>query len=215
MTADPDQLRREIESTQRGLSADVNALTEKVTPSRIVHRRVDRARSAITRMKDTIMGSASHTTSIAADRMSSATSSVADTTSSMASSAAQTVTEAPRAVRHAAAGNPLAAGLITFGLGWLTASLLPATQREHHMAEQAKDLAQDHVQPVVSDMAGELKENLREPARDAVDSVKSTAQEAGTTIADHTRTATQDITGQTRDAKDRVAQQASSANESS
>ena len=43
---DPDQIRREIERTQAHLSSDVDALTEKVTPSRIVARRVDRARAA-------------------------------------------------------------------------------------------------------------------------------------------------------------------------
>ncbi|HEU5109105.1 MAG TPA: DUF3618 domain-containing protein, partial [Micromonosporaceae bacterium] len=80
-TTDPDQLRREIEQTQRGLSADVNALTEKVTPSRIVHRRVHRARRSLTTMKDTIMGTTSQTT----DRMSSTASTMGDNVSSAAS----------------------------------------------------------------------------------------------------------------------------------
>ena len=35
---DPDRIRQEIERTQSHLSADVNALTEKVTPGRIVAR---------------------------------------------------------------------------------------------------------------------------------------------------------------------------------
>ena len=43
---DPDQIRREIERTQAHLTSDVDALTEKVTPSRIVARRVDRAKAA-------------------------------------------------------------------------------------------------------------------------------------------------------------------------
>ena len=51
-TNDPEQLRRDIERTQRNLSTDVDLLSEKVTPGRIVQRRMNRARrsrSACTR----------------------------------------------------------------------------------------------------------------------------------------------------------------------
>jgi len=48
---DPDRIRREIEHTQANLSTDVNALTEKVTPSRIVARRVDRAKAVGRRLR--------------------------------------------------------------------------------------------------------------------------------------------------------------------
>lgn len=199
-TTNPDQLRREIEETQRGLSSDVNALTEKVTPSRIVQRRVGRARRAITGMKTAVMGTASDTTSAASDRMGTAASSVADTMSS----AAETVSDAPAAVRRGTQGNPLAAGLIVFGLGWLTASLLPPSKREQEIADQAKNLAQEHIVPVAGDLADQLKDNLQQPAEQAVESIKSTARDAGSTVAEETRSATGDITGQIHDAKDRV-----------
>ena len=55
--SDPEQIRREIERTQRNLSQDVDALTEKVTPGKIVERRLDRARSSANRLKDKVMGS--------------------------------------------------------------------------------------------------------------------------------------------------------------
>jgi hypothetical protein len=55
--SDPDEIRREIERTQANLSFDVDALAEKVTPSKIVERRVGRARSAASRWKDKVMGS--------------------------------------------------------------------------------------------------------------------------------------------------------------
>jgi ElaB/YqjD/DUF883 family membrane-anchored ribosome-binding protein len=210
-TTDPDQLRREIEETQRGLGSDVNALTEKVTPSRIVQRRVDRARQAITGMKTAIMGTASDTTNAASDRMGTAASSVADTMTSAASSAAETVGDAPAAIRRGTQGNPLAAGLIAFGLGWLTASLLPPSKREQKIADQTKDLAQEHIVPVAGDLADQLKDNLRQPAEQAVESIKSTAQDAGSAVAEETRSATSDITGQVHNAKDRVKEQATSS----
>jgi hypothetical protein len=57
-------------------------------------------------------------------------------------------------------------------------SLLPATRREQELADQAKQVAQEKVQPVVSQVASEVGDNLREPAQQAVESVKSTAQDA-------------------------------------
>lgn len=217
-TTDPEQLRREIERTQRGLSADVDALTEKVTPSRIMHRRVDRVRGRLTNLKDTIMGTASDTTdrmgstaSSVADTASSAASTAADSVSSAASSAGEWVSDAPRAVRRQTQGNPLAAGLIAFGLGWLTASLLPPSQREQEIADQAKELAQEHVQPMVGEMAGQLKDNLREPAVQAVESIKSTAQDAGSTVADETRSAAEDVKGHAQHATGNVKEQGNSS----
>ena len=134
MTTEPEQLRREIEQTQRGLSADVNALTDKVTPRRIVQRRMDHTRRAIANLRDKVMGTTSN-----------GTEAVADT----ASSAAQTVGELPQTVRRGTEGNPLAAGLIAFGFGWLTASLLPASKREQKLAE-----------PVVGEVAERMKDKV-------------------------------------------------------
>jgi hypothetical protein len=197
MTTTPDQIRREIEQTQRGLSADVDALTEKVTPRRIMARRMSKARRAFVSMRDTVMGTTSDTVGTASDRMSSAAGTVADTTSSAASSAAQTLTDAPQAIRRQTEGNPLAAGLIAFGLGWLTASLLPPSQREQELADQAKELAREHVQPAVTEAAGQVRDNLQEPAKQAVESVKSTAQDAGSTVADQARDAKENVKQQT------------------
>jgi ElaB/YqjD/DUF883 family membrane-anchored ribosome-binding protein len=211
MTTEPEQLRREIERTQRGLRTDVDALTEKVTPSRIVHRRVDRARHALTSARDTIMGTASETT----DRIGSTASTVTDNIASAASSAGEAVSDAPRQVRRQTQGNPLAAGLIAFGLGWLTASLLPPSRREQEIAEQAKDLAQEHVQPAVTEMAGELKDNLREPAEQAVESIKSTAQNAGATVTDEARSAAEDVKDRAREATGNDRGQANSGRHSS
>ena len=42
---DPEVIRRDIESTRADLSRNVDALTEKVSPSRVVRRRVHQASS--------------------------------------------------------------------------------------------------------------------------------------------------------------------------
>lgn len=183
MSNDPDEIRARIEGTQAALSADVDALTEKVSPTRVVQRRVDRAREGAVNLKDRIMGSAQDTTSSAGDTMSA----MSDKASDMASSVSDTVQSAPQMARQRAQGNPFAAGLIAFGLGWLVSSLVPSTQAERRLAVQAKDQASDKLQPVAEQaksVASDMADNLREPAQQAVQSVKSTAQDAAETVKD-------------------------------
>lgn len=204
-TDDPDQLRREIERTQRNLSTDVDLLAEKVTPGRIVHRRVDRARKAMTTMRDRVMGTTTDGISTASDGISTAT----DRAGEAVTSAAHAVGEAPQAVRRGTEGNPLAAGLIAFGAGWLISSLAPASKKEQQLAGQAKDWATEHGQPVAGQVAEQLKENLREPAQQAVDSVRTTATDAASTVADETRTAASDVTNRAQDARSSVQEQRS------
>jgi hypothetical protein len=210
--SDPEQIRREIERTQAALSQNVDALTDKVTPGKIVERRVDRARDAATRLKEKVMGNDPHgsggyggggvrtAASQAADRVSGTASSAAGTVQDAASTAADAVQQAPQAIRRQTRGNPLAAGLVAFGAGWLVSSLLPASRREQELADQAKQVAQEKVQPVLQQVAGEVGDNLREPAQQAVDSVKATAQDAKETVADEGRSATQDVSGRSKTA---------------
>jgi Protein of unknown function (DUF3618) len=229
-SSDPEQIRRDIERTQAALSQDVDALAEKVTPGKIVERRVDRARDAATRLKEKVMGSdpygnqhgaggyvgdvrsaastatdrVSGTASSAASSVQGAASSAAGTVQDAASSAAGAVQEAPAAIRRQTRGNPLAAGIIAFGAGWLVSSLLPASRREQELADQAKQVAQEKVQPAAQQLAAEVKENLREPAQQAVESVRSTAQDAKDTVTDEGRTAAQDVQGRAQDAAGNV-----------
>ena len=121
-----------------------------------------------------------------------------------ASTAAERIQDAPQAIRRQARGNPLAAGLIAFGAGWLVSSLLPASRREQELADQAKQVAQEKVQPVVSQVASEVGDNLREPAQQAVASVKSTAQDAKDTVAEEGRAAKDNVAGRTQDAAGNV-----------
>ena len=222
-SSDPEQIRREIERTQAALSQDVDALTDKVTPGKIVERRVDRARDAATKLKEKVMGSDPHgsggyggggvrsaasqtadrvsgTASSAASSVQDAAASAAGTVQDVASTAADAVQQAPQAIRRQTRGNPLAAGLIAFGAGWLVSSLLPASRREQELADQAKQVAQEKVQPVLQQVAGEVGDNLREPVQQAAESVKATAQDAKQTVADEGRWAAQDVSGQAQHA---------------
>jgi ElaB/YqjD/DUF883 family membrane-anchored ribosome-binding protein len=204
---DPERLRRDIERTQRNLSTDVNLLAEKVTPGQIVNRRVDRARRTMTSLRDKVMGTTTDTMSTTSDRVGGAATSVAHGASDAAHAVGEAVSETPAAVRRGTEGNPLAAGLIAFGAGWLVSSLMPASRKEQQLAGQAKDWAREHAQPVVAEQAGQLRENLREPAQHAVEEVRTTATDAASTVADETRTAASDTAQRAQEAKSSVQQQ--------
>jgi uncharacterized protein DUF3618 len=200
---EPERIRREIEGTQRNLSTDVNALTEKVTPGRIVERRVGRMRTAFGTARDRVMGTATDTASTAGDKVGSVASAAGD----KVNSAAGAVSDAPASIRRGTQGNPLAAGLIAFGAGWLVSSLLPASEPERRLAGQATDLAREHVAPAAQHAAEELKENLREPVQQAADSVKSEAADAASTVKDEARSATGDVTDRAQEARENVRSQ--------
>ena len=189
---DPEVIRRDIESTRADLSRNVDALTEKVSPSRVVGRRVDRAKDAVGSVKDKVMGSNDDPYDHGA--MGGAT----DKASSVASSIGDTATSAPTIARQKTQGNPLAAGMIAFGVGWLASSLLPATEKEQEAATAVKDKASEHSDTLtapIKEAAGNAKENLRAPAQDAVQSVKGTATEATATVKDEAAAAKDDVTG--------------------
>jgi uncharacterized protein YjbJ (UPF0337 family) len=218
MSTDPDDIRREIDQTQRELSADVDALTEKLSPPRIVERRVQRTRTAMTNMKDRIMGSASDAyqtagsaSSSVGDTIGAKTSAARDTAASTASSAADAVRSAPDTVRRRARGNPLAVGLIAFGAGWLLSSLLPASEPEQQVATQVKDFAAEQGRPVarqLSEAGQQAAEQLRDSAQQRAHTVKDTAADAASTVTEHAQSAASDVTGQARESADRVRDQA-------
>ena len=218
MSTDPDQIRSEIDQTQRELSADVDALTEKVSPPRIVERRVQRTRAAMTNMKDRIMGSTSDAYQTAGSSASGVTqgvsdraSSARDTAADVASSAAGTVRSAPDTVRRRTEGNPLAAGLIAFGAGMLLSSLLPASEPEQRAATQVKDFAAEQGRPVAQQLgqAGQqAAQELRESAQQRAEAVRQTAADAASKVKDETQEAATDVKGQVQESAGRVRDQA-------
>lgn len=55
----PDELKADIERTRQDLTADVVALTEKVSPGRVAGRRMQRVRAAVVRLRERVTGSRS------------------------------------------------------------------------------------------------------------------------------------------------------------
>jgi hypothetical protein len=172
-----EQLTKDIDTRRAELSRDIDALTDKVSPAQVVERRKAATRSRLRSMRDKVMGSAQHTKQKAASGGSHATDSVQSTAHHAADSVQSTAHHAADTVERQTEGNPLAAGLVAFGAGWLASSLMPASEKEAHAAQRLVETAKDS--PLVDEaksVGQEMGESLKESATGAADQVKSTAQ---------------------------------------
>ena len=182
-TQSPEEIRRDIERTRYELASDVDTLHEKVSPSAIAQRRTQATKNRLSSVKDRVMGSAHGVSSSA---------------SSTGSDVAGSVKQAPSAVRQQTQGNPLAAGVIAFGAGWLISSLLPSSEKEQQATMAAKDQLQEHSDTLTAPLkeaAQGAKENLQPKAQEAADSVKSTATDAAGTVKGEAKSAKDNVSG--------------------
>jgi hypothetical protein len=209
-SSDPDVIRRQIEDTRHELGYDVDALNEKVNPSRVASRRMSSAKGRMNRMKEKVMGTAQHTASQAEGKASQATDSIQHAASSAASKAQQ----APSTLMHEAQGNPLAAGLIAFGVGWLASSLMPPSQKEKQLAQQTESKAKEHKDALMqpAKQAGkQMEEQLKPAAQHAMEEVKSTAKDAASAVTQEGKSAAHEVQGQAQQSKQKVQSQTSSS----
>jgi len=190
--SNPDEIRDDIERTRANLGQDVDALADKVNPSKIVDRKTRRVRQGFTTLRERVMGVADDAGGSAHDAMSH----VGDA----AHHAGEAVKDAPHKVASTTRGNPVAVGLIAFGVGWLAASLIPSTRAEQQAAEKAKDAAAPLVDQV-KDVAQETAEHLKQPAKEAAEAVKERATEAAHTVADEGKSAAADVKDEAQQAR--------------
>lgn len=193
----PDEIRAEIERTRHQLGQDVDALAEKVSPTKAVSRQTNRMKDGLLSVKENIMGSpedhrrqpsmgdrahaaaddARASMHGAADQARDAMGDAGDRVSGWADDAQHAVQQAPAQLRGRTAGNPLAAGLIAFGAGLLVSSLIPASRVEQRAAEGLKEQAAPLVDEA-KQVAQQLRDDLEPVAHDAAQSVKESATEA-------------------------------------
>jgi hypothetical protein len=223
---DPDEIRADIERTRATLSDDVDDLAESVKPKSVARRQVDKVKDAVGGVKDRVMGSdeddyssstvggkASAAKDAVADKAYATKDAVADkayaakdTVSEKASEASEAVREAPATVKRKTQGNPLAAGVIAFGLGMLVSSLIPSSEKER----QAVSQLQENLEPVkqkATEVARDMGESLKPAAQEAAESVKGTAQEGVESVKQEGQSAAQDVKDQTKGSKETVQQQ--------
>jgi uncharacterized protein YjbJ (UPF0337 family) len=199
MAEEPDRLRQDIETTRASLTRDVDLLAEKTSPKKVAQRRW-------TSVKEKVMGSTDHARHAAGDKTSSALSTVqdkadqvGDVATEKAHDAADAVRSAPKAVATQTQGNPLAAGIIAFGVGMLAATLIPVTDAERRAGQQLKDNSGE-LTDKVKDVAGDVKDDLSGTVQQAASQVKETAQDAAQTTKGQVQSSAQDVKDQTQQA---------------
>ena len=219
----PDEIRADIERTRRELGQDVDALAEKVSPTKAVSRQTNRIKDGFIHAKENIMGSpeqhryepslgdrahavvddarasAYDAAGQAQDRLGDA----GDRVSEWADDAQHALHQAPAQLRGRTAGNPLAAGLIAFGAGLLLSSLIPASRAEQRAAEGLKDQAAPLVDEA-KQAAQQLREDLEPAAREAAGSVKESAAEAASHLKEQGTDTAQDLKTESQDAARQV-----------
>ncbi|GIE78071.1 hypothetical protein Aph02nite_40210 [Actinoplanes philippinensis] len=188
MAEEPDRLRQDIERTRASLTRDVDLLAEKTSPRQVARRRW-------TAVKESVMGTAEDTRHKASDLTEAAgtkASELSDAASDKASAAADRVRQAPQAVARQTQGNPIAAGIIAFGVGLLTASLMPVTDVERRAGQQLKDHSGD-LTDKVKDVASDLKDEIGGTVQEAAGQVRETARDAAQATRETARSDAQDV----------------------
>jgi len=173
MGTNTEELRRDIERTRSGLGDTLDAIGDRVSPSRVMERRKNRVTGAIRTARERVMG---------------ATSDAGHSISDTADSAMQSVHDAPQAVRSQAQGSPMAAGAIAFGIGFIAAAAFPPSRTEQEMAGNLADKVEPLKQEA-SSAVHEMADHLKEPAREAVGAVKETATDGAHTMQDTAKSA--------------------------
>jgi gas vesicle protein len=207
------ELRGDIEQRRRDLTSDLDAIGDRVSPGRVLERRTEGLKTRFRTTKESIMGQADSITDTSVDlrdrigdAAGSARSSVGDAASKAADGvhhAAERVGDAPGAVRSQTQGNPLAAGLVAFGLGLLVSTVLPETRRERRLVREVQPRIEDAARTAAGTgraMADDLRPaaeqsatHLQESAKASVERVADEARDAAGTVASDTKTAAANV----------------------
>ncbi|WP_122260778.1 DUF3618 domain-containing protein [Ornithinimicrobium cerasi] len=208
---DPEVLRRQIEQTRSDLSRNVDALGEAASPGNIARRQAekvgDSVRGAGHSLKEKVMGSSDpyDTEPGLTGRTSEAASAVGSKVGDVAGSARDAVASTPSAVKQQARGNPLAAGLVALGAGWLLGSLLPGSEKERELAVAAKEQVRDSgLAEEVSAAAKNVVEEIKPQAQEAMDKVRTSAAEGAEHVKEDAASTAPDVKSSAQESKDTV-----------
>jgi Protein of unknown function (DUF3618) len=170
---DTDELRRDIARTRDELGGTLDAIGDRVSPSRIMERRKNRVRHSVESVRNRVMGSAQYSR----HGLAGAAHAVHDS----AGSAVDTVRHVPEAARERAEGAPMVAGALAFGVGFLAAAAFPPSRTEREMGPALLE----KIEPVRQDLAAAgstIAADLKEPA-----------QQAASELADRVRLGAEDV----------------------
>ena len=182
----------------------VEAVNDRVNPSRIVRRRTARLRGGVRNVRESVMGTVEEVEpSRATESVRSGAQQASRRVSRAAGSLADDARAAPDVVRGKTQGNPLLAGLVAFGGGLVLASALRPSEKEREAAQRIVEGLEPLKEQAVSagrSVAGELQqsaqvraERLKEQASSRARRVKSEAQGSAEEVRDRAGGATKRV----------------------
>ena len=201
-----EELRQEIAGTRAELGGTLEAIGDRVSPGRVIERRKNRMINGFRSAKDRVMGTASD----AKDRVLGTASDAGGAVSDTAGSALDAVKSAPETVRQQTEGNPLVAGAVAFGVGFLVAVALPPSEAEQQVAKKALDKAEP-LKEQITEAGQEVAGHLKEAAAEAVSEVKETAAAGGQEVAQTAKRGAEVTKETARDAAHDAKEQATSS----
>lgn len=200
------ELREEIEQQRAEVGRDLDAIGDRVSPGRIVERKTEAVKGKFRGVKDAVMGTADDAGESMQNGLQKAGERVDETRQQAVGAVhhvTDTVGQAPDKVRSATQGNPLAVGLVAFGVGLLGATLIPTSRREREMARQ--------LQPQLEDAARRAAETGRELGRGMVDDFKPEVEHAMGQLKEEASGAAQRLTDDAKGSASDAAAEAKSA----
>lgn len=211
----PDELRDAIESAREDLGQTLGAIGDKVSPKQMARRRMDRAKTGMADLRDRVMGTADDLSDSASSTLGSAGQSGKEALVGAGHSIAETgeaagsaIAHAPQRVGERTQGNPLAAGLVAFGIGALAASLIPVSRME----SEQKDMLKRQVVEPLTDQWGDVKQDvvadLRDSARESTDAIAQTAKSAAQTVGNEAQAGAAHVADEAQTAAGAVKEQA-------
>lgn len=181
----PDEIRRDIEGTRRDMDHTMDEIEGRVSPRRIRDRQTARVRGRWSRVRGSVMGSHDEGASTTGGH------SATDRARAQGQEATDAVRAAPDRAKSQTRGNPLAAGLIAFGVGALAGSLLPSSKGEQRAATGLRERAEEPIKQEVKQAAQQSKDDLQPSVERATDETRQSAQSA----AQHTKDDAQNRAG--------------------
>jgi len=194
MGQDTEQLKREIEVTRSDMSDTLDAIGDRVSPGRVAQRQKNKVVGAVQSVKDRVMGTAQETQS----HLTNSAHSARDTVAGAAEQTTGAVKNIPEAMVHRTEGAPMVAGALAFGLGFLVAAAMPASESEKEMSAKVMETLEPVKEEVVG-AAHEMAESLKQPAMEAAQSVKDAAAEGAQAVTSTARDAADDTKQQATD----------------
>lgn len=222
------ELRRDIARTRGEMSETIEALEERlaetkesvvdrVSPKRVWHRKTAGVRQRLDDMSNSIAEVTGRTGNQMAQGKSKVRGQVQEVAGRAEGTAGQLGEQARAAgpaVRQRAESNPLAAGLVAVGAGFLVAAILPPSERERQAAQRVQSQLEPLKQQageIGKQMAGELQqvaqqgvEQVKGRANEAVEQVKQESSSSAQQVKEEAETATTSVKRQAKSASRQV-----------